>query len=98
MTRYGIEAKIRSAFSVVTPLATASSEYRAASPISISASERAMWVDDRWTMVTSAPTSHSAPQMSKAELLDPITTQVLPLYASGPGCAEEWCCAPRNES
>ena len=37
-----------------------------------------MWVDERWTMVTSAPASHSAAQMSCAELLEPITTTRLP--------------------
>ena len=37
-----------------------------------------MWVDERWTMVTSAPFSHSAAQMSKAELFEPMTTHVLP--------------------
>ena len=44
-----------------------------------------MWVELRCTMVTSAPTSHSAAQMSWAELFDPITTAFLPLYRSGPG-------------
>ena len=39
--------------------------------------DREMCVDDRWTMVTSAPFSQSAPQMSKAELLDPMTTHRL---------------------
>ena len=42
-------------------------------------------------MVTSAPFSQSAPQMSKAELLDPMTTHLLPRYASGPGWTDEWC-------
>ena len=37
-----------------------------------------MWVEDRWTIVMSAPTSHSAPQMSNAELFDPMTTTFLP--------------------
>ena len=37
-----------------------------------------MCVDERCTIVTSAPFSHSAPQMSKAELFDPITTHFLP--------------------
>ena len=36
-----------------------------------------MCVDERCTIVTSAPCSHSAPQMSKAELLDPMTTTFL---------------------
>ena len=89
MIRYGSEANVRSAFSVVTPAASASSEYNAPRPISISVSDRTMCVDDRCTIVTSAPFSHSAPQMSNAELLEPITTQRLPAYASGPGCCEE---------
>jgi hypothetical protein len=37
-----------------------------------------MWVEERCTMVTSAPPSHSAAQMSCAELLEPITTTFLP--------------------
>ena len=45
-----------------------------------------MWVEERCTIVTSAPFSHSAPQMSKAELFEPTTTHRLPAYASGPGC------------
>ena len=76
--RYGSEAKIMSAFSVVTPAATARSEYRSPSPMSMRVSERTMWVEERWTMVTSAPASHSAAQMSCAELLEPITTARLP--------------------
>ena len=79
MIRYGMEAKMRSAISVVMPPATASSEYSGFRPISISESDRAMCVDDRCTIVTSAPASHSAPQMSKAELFDPMTTHRLPL-------------------
>ena len=67
-----------SARSVVMPLATASSEYSAPSPISIDVSDRTMCVDERCTIVTSAPFSHSAPQMSKAELLDLMTTARLP--------------------
>ena len=67
-----------SAFSVVTPAATASSEYSAPSPMSISVSERTMCVEERWTIVTSAPASQSAAQMSCAELLEPITTAFLP--------------------
>ena len=66
--------------------------------MSISVSDLTMWVDDRCTIVTSAPFSHSAPQMSNAELLDPMTTHRFPRYASGPGCAEEWCWSPRNTS
>ena len=38
-----------------------------------------MCVEERCTIVTSAPASHSAAQMSCAELLEPITTAVLPL-------------------
>ena len=38
-----------------------------------------MCVELRCTIVTSAPTSHSEPQMSKAELFDPMTTTFLPL-------------------
>jgi hypothetical protein len=67
-----------SAFSVVIPAATACSEYRAPRPMSMSVSERTMWVGERWTMVTSTPASHSAAQMSCAELLEPITTTRLP--------------------
>ena len=37
--------------------------------MSISDADLTMCVDDRCTIVTSAPCSHSAPQMSKAELL-----------------------------
>ncbi len=37
-----------------------------------------MCVEERCTIVTSAPFSHRAPQMSKAELFDPITTAFLP--------------------
>src|ERR1700761_9471470 len=65
--------------------------------MSISVSDRTMCVDERCTIVTSAPFSHSAPQMSNAELLDPTTTHFFPRYASGPGCADEWCCSPANE-
>src|SRR3954453_2313543 len=57
-----------------------------------------MCVEERWTMVTSASCSQSAPQMSKAELFEPITTTLRPRYASGPGCRLEWCCSPRNTS
>ena len=38
-----------------------------------------MCVEERWTIVTSAPASHSAAQMSWAELLEPITTHRLPV-------------------
>ncbi len=68
---------MRSALSVVIPAATACSEYSAPSPMSISVSDRTMWVDERCTIVTSAPFSHSAPQMSNAELFDPTTTHRL---------------------
>jgi hypothetical protein len=78
MIRYGSEAKIRSAFSVVTPAATASSEYRAPRPMSMRVPLLTMWVDERCTIVTSASCSQSAPQMSKAELLLPMTTTFLP--------------------
>ena len=67
-----------SAFSVVTPAATASSEYSAPSPMSISVLERTMCVEERWIIVTSTPVSHSAAQMSWAELLEPMTTTFLP--------------------
>jgi hypothetical protein len=87
-----------SAFSVVTPDATARSEYRSPRPISIRLSLFTMCVDDRCTIVTSTSFSQSAPQMSNAELLLPITTARLPRYASGPGCADEWWTSPRNTS
>ena len=68
-----------SARSVVMPLATASSEYSARMPRPMSDSERTMCVDERCTIVTSAaPASHSAAQMSCAELFEPMTTQRLP--------------------
>lgn len=51
-----------SAFSVVTPASNASSEYRDPSASDISDSLRAMWVEERCTMVTSAPWSQSAAQ------------------------------------
>ena len=78
MIRYGSEANVRSAFSVVMPAATASSEYRPPSAISISESDLTMCVDERCTIVTSAPFSTSAAQMSCAELLEPMTTARLP--------------------
>ena len=46
--------------------------------MSISVSERTMCVEERCTIVTSASCSHSAAQMSWAELLEPITTPFLP--------------------
>ena len=66
--------------------------------MSISVSERTMWVGERCTIVTSAPTSQSAAQMSWAELFDPITTAFLPLYASGPGWCLLWCWSPLKSS
>ena len=66
-----------SAFCVVTPAATARSEYRSPRPRSISVSDRTMCEDERCTIVTSAPVSQSAPQMSNAELFDPTTTTFL---------------------
>jgi hypothetical protein len=56
-----------------------------------------MCVDVRCTIVTSAPISHSAPQMSKAELLLPDDDDLPAAYASGPGCAEEWCWSPAED-
>ncbi len=44
-----------------------------------------MWVDERCTIVTSAPLSHSAAQMSWAELLEPMTTTVLARVGVGSG-------------
>jgi hypothetical protein len=66
--------------------------------MSMSESERTMCVDERWTIVTSAPASQSAAQMSCAELLEPMTTARLSRYASGPGCSDEWCWSPRKTS
>ncbi|MDT4869930.1 hypothetical protein FQZ97_1049870 [compost metagenome] len=60
------------------PLFTACSEYRPPSASSISDCEGAMCVDERWIIVTSAPCSHSAAQMSCAELFEPSTTHFLP--------------------
>ncbi len=37
-----------------------------------------MCVEERCTIVTSAPASQSAAQMSWAELFDPMTTALLP--------------------
>ena len=39
-----------------------------------------------------------AADVEGASCCDPITTAFLPAYASGPGCAEEWCWSPRNMS
>ena len=57
MIRYGSDANVRSAFSVVMPAASARSEYRSPSPMSISVSDLTMWVDERCTIVTSTPFS-----------------------------------------
>ena len=46
--------------------------------MSISVSLLTMCVEERCTIVTSASFSQSAPQMSKAELLLPMTTAFLP--------------------
>ncbi|SLJ82481.1 Uncharacterised protein [Mycobacteroides abscessus subsp. abscessus] len=78
MIRYGMDAKVRSALSVVMPAARARSEYRSPRPSSISESDLTMWVEERCTIVTSAPASHRAPQMSCAELLEPMITARLP--------------------
>ena len=78
MMRYGNDANVRSAFSVVIPAATARSEYRSPKPKSISESDRTMCVDERCTIVTSTSFSWSALQISCAELLEPITTARLP--------------------
>src|SRR3954462_11949510 len=67
--------------------------------MSIRVADLTMCVELRWTMVTdSAPASQSAPQMSNAELFDPMTTTFLPMYGSGPGCWELWCCSPLKTS
>jgi hypothetical protein len=42
--------------------------------MSINESDLTMWVELRCTIVTSAPAFHSAPQMSNAELFEPMTT------------------------
>ena len=78
MMRYGREANVRSAFSVVIPEFTARSEYRSPRPRSINESDLTMCVEDRCTIVTSTPFSTSALQMSCAELLEPTTTARLP--------------------
>src|SRR6266581_404818 len=96
--RKGVDAYARSALNVVTPAAAACSEYRLPSASSASVSDLDTCVEDRWTIVTSAPTSHSAAQISCAELPEPITTARLPRYASGPTCSEEWCCSPAKTS
>ena len=60
------------------PAATAFSEYSAPVAISVSGSDRITFVDERCTIVTSAPASHNAAQMSCADVLEPITTASLP--------------------
>src|SRR3954451_25348922 len=65
---------------------------------SISDSERTIWVLERCTIVASTPASYSAEQMSCAELFEPITITCLPLYRSGPGWRDEWCCSPLKVS
>ena len=56
-----------------------------------------MWVEDRCTIVTSAPFSHKSAQMSWAELLEPITTHRLPAHSVPPGWRLLWCCvAPKR--
>ena len=47
-------------------------------PASLEFEAFAEWVDERWTMVTSAPASQSAAEISCAELLEPTTTTFLP--------------------
>ena len=76
--RYGMEAKVMSALSVVMPDARASSEYSLPSPCCMSVSDFTMWVEDRCTIVTSAPFSQRSAQMSWAELLEPMTTHFRP--------------------
>src|SRR3569623_109216 len=80
------------------PFSTACSELSALSPISINVSDLTIWVEERCTMVTSAPPSQRAAQMSWAELLEPMTTTFLPRYLSGPGWVEECCCSPLKMS
>ncbi len=67
-------------------------------PYSMRLSLLTMCVELRCTIVTSASFSHNAPQMSNALLLLPMTTALLPRYASGPGCREEWWTSPRKMS
>ena len=78
MIRYGMEANSKSAMSVVMPASTADSEYRGPNANSMSVSDLATCVEERWIMVTSASCSHKAAQMSWAELLEPRTTHFLP--------------------
>ena len=75
------------------------SEYRSPRPMSISESDFTMCVEERCTIVTSTPFSHSALQMSCAELFDADHHDLLADVARpGPGCALEWCCSPRKTS
>jgi hypothetical protein len=46
--------------------------------MSISVSDRTMWVDERCTIVTFPSFSHSAAAMSWAELFEPMMTTFLP--------------------
>src|SRR6266567_3314311 len=64
----------------------------------MSVSDRATCVDDRCTMVTSAPCSHKSAQMSCAELFDPITTAFLPWYSAPDEYWLEWHWRPWNVS
>ena len=88
-----------SAFSVVMPDATACSEYSAPSPISISVSERTMWVEERCTIVTSAP---CLPQRGADVVGRVVGADHDRLLAArrrpGPGCWEEWCWSPLKTS
>ena len=88
-----------SALSVVMPALPALLPNRAARRhSSISESDRETCVEERCTMVTSAPCSQRSAQMSWAELFEPMTTHFLPLNASPPGCRLEWWCTPAKSS
>src|SRR5450755_1243264 len=91
-----MEAKMRSALSVVMPAEAACSEYSPPRARSMSVSDRATCVDDRCTIVTSAPCSHRSAQMSCAELFEPITTALRPRYSSPEVYLLEWYCSPSN--
>jgi hypothetical protein len=60
------------------PSASARSEYSGPWTSSMSVSDRTTSVEERCTMVTSAPLSQSAAAMSWAELLEPMTTAFRP--------------------
>ena len=60
------------------PVPISTVQDRGPSARSSSESERSTCVDERCTIVTSAPASHRAAQMSWAELFDPMTTAFLP--------------------